>query len=147
MFVFAAIGFLYNSKDLTAPVHMLNGNANCREFTVVLFFGRRQLTIQRLFDGGQAVRIEFEDALIPRIGIGFELLGDPEPSLFQQPEIMRPPFPTDHQENLKRLEVDKQVRFDRMPFLFARIILLLVLYGAFNRLFTHVKQQGGECLV
>ena len=57
---------------------------------------------------------------------------------------MGTPQTAGHCENLKRKEADDQLRFDRMPFLFPRIMRALSVGRTFNGLLSHIKEDCRE---
>jgi hypothetical protein len=126
---------------------MFNLDPQSRHLPVILLVLSCQRMMFGRLAGRKTVRIELQDSLISGIGVFLQVLQDAQPTAFQEGKIMGTPFATHHQENLQRLQTHDQLGCDRMPFLFARIILPLALDWSFNRLLGHVEQNGLKPLI
>ena len=85
---------------------------------MIRLFVRRQFAPFRLFDGGEPIRKELGEPLIPRIAIFFNRLSEPQLGLFQQFEIMDAAFAADDDQNLETEQTDDQLSCDGVPFFF-----------------------------
>ena len=64
LFVFPARGLFDNAKDVAATIHMLNGNPDAGQCSIMRTFIGRQFPAFWLFDRDDAVGVLVGDALI-----------------------------------------------------------------------------------
>ena len=85
--------------------------------------------------------MERGDALIAGVGIDVNLRSDGRARLLEQRKVVETPRSTSNSENMKAECRHDELGFDRMPFLFSRIIGTLSVNRAFNRLLRHVQEE------
>jgi hypothetical protein len=145
MFMFSARRLFDTPENLPAPLDRLNRDPQLCQLPVRVLVLWRQGVLFGCLAGRETVGIELEQSLVARISVCLQSLQDAQPTLVQEGEIMGPPC-APPQEHLQRLHPDDPLGCERLPLLFARIILTLARDWSCNRLLGHVAQNGLQSL-